>query len=129
MFSQRFFRSILYGVISIFILVIIASFISTLILRYTNVMEETFLWILISFSFVALFIGGFISGGKAGQKGWVAGALTAFLYSAFVFLMQFLSLDQGFDLQQLIIHIGYLIVAVLGGMMGVNVRGNSFAEN
>ncbi|MGJ9382920.1 TIGR04086 family membrane protein [Salipaludibacillus neizhouensis] len=128
MFSHRFISSILYGVLTIFILVIVASFMSSLVLKYTNVTEETFLWILIGFSFLALFIGGFISGGKSGQKGWFAGALTALFYTTLVFLTQYLSMNQGFDSQQLLMHLGYFIVAILGGIMGVNVRGNSFAD-
>ncbi|PYZ94138.1 TIGR04086 family membrane protein [Salipaludibacillus keqinensis] len=129
MASHRLISSVLYGVLTIFILVIAASFLSSLVLRFTNVTEATFLWILIGFSFVALFIGGFISGGRSGEKGWFAGTLTALLYSLVVFLTQYLSFNQGFDMQQILMHGGYLLAAILGGMVGVNVRGDSLRES
>jgi len=128
MFSQRIISSVLYGVLTIFILVIGASLLSSLILRYTNVTENSFFWILIGFSFVAMFIGGFISGGRSGERGWFAGTLTALLYSFVVLFTQYLSFNQWFDTQQMGMHAGYLIAAILGGMIGVNSRGSSYRE-
>ncbi|WP_095995530.1 TIGR04086 family membrane protein [Salipaludibacillus agaradhaerens] len=125
---QRLISSVLYGVLMIFVLVIVTSFLGSLILRYTNTTEESFFWVLLIFSFIALFLGGFLAGGKSGEKGWFAGALTALMYSCVTFLTQFLSFNEGFDLQQIIIHSGYLITAIFGGMLGVNVRGHNFKE-
>ncbi|WP_416149210.1 TIGR04086 family membrane protein [Salipaludibacillus sp. HK11] len=128
MFSQRLISSVLYGVLTIFILVITASLFSSLILRYTNVMESSFYWILITFSFIAMFIGGFISGGRSGERGWFAGTLTALLYSCVILFSQYLSFNQWFDAEQLSMHAGYVVVAIFGGMIGVNTRGSSFRE-
>ncbi|MCD8509229.1 MAG: TIGR04086 family membrane protein [Bacillus sp. (in: Bacteria)] len=66
-----------------------------------------------------------MSGGRSGQKGWLAGATTAILYSFVIFLVQYLGYNQGFDTQQLAIHSGYVLVAMLGGIFGVNVRGET----
>lgn len=127
--SHRLISSVLYGVLTIFILVIGASLLSSLVLRYTNVAESSFFWILIAFSFVAMFIGGFISGGRSGEKGWFAGVLTALFYSFIVLFTQYLSFNLWFDMQQIGMHAGYLIAAVFGGMIGVNSRGSSFNEH
>ncbi|SER73147.1 TIGR04086 family membrane protein [Salipaludibacillus aurantiacus] len=129
MLSHRLISSVLYGVLAIFIIVIAASFISSVILRYTEIAEGTFLWILIILSFIALFIGGYISGGRTGERGWFAGALTALVYSLTVFLTQYLSFNETFDLQQLLMHSGYLITGVFGGMIGVNIHGNSHRDS
>ncbi|SDY47388.1 putative membrane protein, TIGR04086 family [Evansella caseinilytica] len=124
--QQRLFSSALYGILTILVLVIAASLISSVLLRFTSLQEGNFTWILFLFSFVAVFIGGFISGGRSGQKGWLAGAATSVLYTLIIFLVQFLGYNHGFDLQQWAIHGGYVIVAVIGGMIGVNIRGESF---
>lgn len=125
MMNQRLFNSALYGILTILILVIVASFISSMLLRFTSMQEGNFTWILLGFSFLAVFCGGFISGGRSGQKGWLAGATTAILYSVVIFLVQYLGYNQGFDTQQLAVHSGYVIVAILGGIFGVNVRGET----
>lgn len=123
---QRIFNSSLYGILTILILVIIASFISSALLRFTSLQEGHFTWILLGFSFIAVFFGGLISGGKAGQKGWITGASTAILYSLLIFLVQYLGYNQGFDNQQLLIHAGYIFTAMLGGVLGVNLRGETY---
>ncbi|UCZ54353.1 TIGR04086 family membrane protein [Bacillus shivajii] len=123
--QNRLFSSSLYGILTILILVITVSFISSLLLRFTGLQEGSLVWVLLGFSFVAMFFGGFVAGGRSGEKGWLAGAVTAFLYTVVIFLVQFLGYNQAFDLQQLLMHSGYLIAAVLGGMFGVNIRGES----
>ncbi|MFA9557187.1 TIGR04086 family membrane protein [Evansella sp. AB-rgal1] len=123
---HRIFSSALYGILTILILVIVASLISSTLLKFTTLQESSFTWILLGFSFLAVFIGGFISGGRSGQKGWIAGGTTAILYSLVIFLVQFLGYNQGFDGEQLLIHTGYVLIAIVGGILGVNVRGESF---
>lgn len=123
---QRIFNSALYGILTILILVIIASLVSSLLLRFTSLQEGNFTWGLLGFSFIAVFCGGFISGGKSGQKGWLTGAFTAILYSIIIFLVQYLGYDTGFDRDQILVHTGYVFIAMLGGVLGVNVRGESY---
>ncbi|MBU9720695.1 MULTISPECIES: TIGR04086 family membrane protein [Bacillaceae] len=124
--QNRLFTSALYGILTILILVILASLVSSTILRFTSIEEGNFTWILLGFSFLAVFVGGFISGGRSGQKGWLAGGTTAVLYTLVIFFVQFLGFNEAFDAQQWLIHSGYLIAAVFGGIFGVNVRGESY---
>ena len=123
---QRIFHSALYGILTILILVIIASLVSSVLLRFTTLHEGNFTWALLIFSFIAVFCGGFISGGRSGQKGWLAGAYTAILYSVIIFIIQYLGYDVGFDREQRLIHAGYVLTAIVGGVLGVNVRGESY---
>ncbi|MDQ0254248.1 putative membrane protein (TIGR04086 family) [Evansella vedderi] len=126
MMNQRLFSSALYGILTILVLVIVASLISSTILKFTSLQEGSFTWALLGFSFLAVLCGGFIAGGRSGQKGWLAGALTAVLYTFVIFLVQFLGFNEGFDLQQWLVHSGYVLAAMLGGIFGVNVRGESY---
>ncbi|WP_238533136.1 TIGR04086 family membrane protein [Bacillus methanolicus] len=104
---------------------IISSFIFSLILRFTSAQESGIEMIVTIISFISLFIGGFISGGKGKQKGWLLGGLTGLLYSIIVFLFQFLGFDSLFTWKQLIYHVCYVLVAMMGGILGVNLSSKS----
>ncbi|WP_026689095.1 TIGR04086 family membrane protein [Alteribacter aurantiacus] len=125
MAQRQLFSSALYGILAILILVLASSFVVSLFLRFSSLEESSVAWFLVIFSFIAVFIGGFIAGGKAKRKGWLVGATTAILYSLIIFLVQFLGYNQMFDLQQSLMHAGYTVASMLGGIVGVNlVRGS-----
>jgi putative membrane protein (TIGR04086 family) len=81
-------------------------------------------YVVTAISFVSLFIGGLISGGKGKQKGWLLGGLTGIIYSIIIFLFQFLGFDKLFDMQQIIYHTCYMLTAIMGGILGVNMSTN-----
>ncbi|MDP4170700.1 MAG: TIGR04086 family membrane protein, partial [Bacillota bacterium] len=56
--------SLMYGLIFIFVFAVACSFIFSLILRFTTVREISLHYIVSAASFVGLFGGGFLSGGK-----------------------------------------------------------------
>lgn len=115
----------LYGLISIFLLLITSSIVFSFILRFTSVQESSLQYIITAVSFITLFIGGFISGGKGKHKGWFLGGLTGFVYSLIVFLFSFLGLDQLFTMEQFVYHICYMLIAMMGGILGVNLSKNN----
>lgn len=115
----------MYGVIFIFLFAALSSLIFSLILRFTSLQEGSLQYIITAMSFIGLFGGGFLSGGKGKQKGWLIGGLTGLLYSLIVFLFQYLGYDRLFDVQQLIYHICYILIAMMGGILGVNLTTNS----
>ncbi|NSL50169.1 TIGR04086 family membrane protein [Calidifontibacillus erzurumensis] len=117
------FSAILYGVITTFIIVIVSSVVLSLLLRFSNIQESSLTWVVLTLSFLALFIGGFVSGGKGKKKGWLVGGGTGLLFTILVFLVQFLGYQTGFSIEQLLYHLGYIVTAVLGGMIGVNMTG------
>jgi putative membrane protein (TIGR04086 family) len=123
--SKKIGNAILYGTIAIFIFVIISSFIFAFILRFTSLQESSVKYIITALSFIALFVGGFIAGGKGKQKGWLLGGLTGFIYSLIVFLYQFLGLDSLFNFEQIIYHVCYILISMMGGILGVNMGGKS----
>jgi putative membrane protein (TIGR04086 family) len=116
--------SILYGVLSIFIIITISSLIISLILRFTDLQEHSINLFVTILSFAALFIGGFICGGKGRQKGWLVGGMTGVSYTFLIFLMQYLGYGHVFSFSQIVYHICYIITAMMGGVLGVNVLSN-----
>ncbi|MCM3002616.1 TIGR04086 family membrane protein [Priestia koreensis] len=118
--AKRLLMAIVVGVTTIFTIAVLTSLILSLILKFTSLEESSMKWAILIISFLSVFIGGFVAGGKGKAKGWLLGAVTGFLYSFVVFLIQFLGYSQSFSSSQMLFHLGFLGVAVLGGMMGVN---------
>ncbi|MBM4762409.1 TIGR04086 family membrane protein [Bacillus sp. B15-48] len=117
--------AVLYGVIAIFVLAIISSFIFSLLFRFTSVQESSLQYIVTTASFISLFLGGFITGRSGKQKGWLIGALTGLIYSMIIFLFQYLGHNSLFDTEQLIYHTCYMLTAMMGGILGVNLSTSS----
>lgn len=90
-------------------------------MRFTSVRELSLEYIITAMSFIGLFGGGFLAGGKAGERGWLLGGLTGLLYSVIVFLFQFLGYDRLFDGAQIVYHICYILISMMGGILGVNI--------
>lgn len=118
--SKNYGSAILFGVIAIFLLAIITSLIFSFILRFTSAQESSLQFIITAVSFVTLFAGGFISGGKGKQKGWLLGGLTGLVYSLIIFFFQYLGYDSLFNMEQIIYHTCYILTAMMGGILGVN---------
>lgn len=110
----------MHGLITIFAMALIISFIFSMLLKFTGLTEDSVKWVIMGLSFVTLFIGGFVSGGKGKEKGWLIGGLTSLLYTLIILVFQFLGLGSSFSLEQLAFHAGFLLIAMLGGIMGVN---------
>ncbi|CAG9619468.1 TIGR04086 family membrane protein [Sutcliffiella rhizosphaerae] len=119
--SKKLGIAVMYGLITIFMIAIAVSFIFSLILRFTSLQETSVAWLILILSFLTLFIGGFISGGKGKEKGWLLGAVTGGAYTLVIFLFQYLGNDSLFTLQQMMFHSGFIGVAALGGIIGVNI--------
>lgn len=97
-----------------------SSFVFSLILRFTSTQESSLAIVTTAISFITLFAGGFITGSKGKQKGWLIGALTGIGYSLIIFLFQYLGYDSLFNLEQIIYHACYILTAMMGGILGVN---------
>lgn len=117
--------SMVYGLVTILVIILSVSFIISLLLRFTSLTETSFTWVIMILTFVALLVGGFVSGGKSKQKGWMVGAGTGILYSLLVFLVQYLGYNATFTTEQYLFHGGFILAAIIGGILGVNVVRNS----
>lgn len=117
---QRQFIALLYGWIFILVFILVSSFILTLIVQFTGIRQQTLSWVAFSVGLIGLFIGGMITGIKGKSKGWIIGGLTGLGFTVFIFLVQFLGYQNGFSLDQTLHHLGFILAAILGGMIGVN---------
>lgn len=113
--------AITYGLITIFLLAALTSVVISLLLKFTELQELSLSWLLLTISFIIIFIGGFVSGGKGKEKGWLLGGATGLSYTFIIFIFQYLGFDSNFSAEQMLYHVGFLLIAMLGGMLGVNI--------
>jgi putative membrane protein (TIGR04086 family) len=102
----------------------IASLIFSMLLRFTSVTENSLTYVFMAASFISIFIGGFISGGKGQKQGLLLGGGTGLLYMLIVFLFQYLGQDSLFTVKQWIYHACFILTAMMGGVLGVNINSN-----
>ncbi|MDN4526261.1 TIGR04086 family membrane protein [Fictibacillus fluitans] len=119
--ARHMFSAMIKGVAAILVAIIISSLILSLLLRFTSFTELSLKWVTTGLSFLSLFIGGFLSGKKGKEKGMMLGIGTALLFSLFVFLVQYLGYQTTFTSTQYLYHGIFLLLCMLGSIMGVNV--------
>ncbi|MFD2630958.1 TIGR04086 family membrane protein [Oceanobacillus kapialis] len=122
------FTALLFGWIIVLGLILLSSFILALLLRFSTFNEPALTWVTLVIGLISLFIGGLVAGAKSKAKGWVIGAFTGLGFTLFTFLVQYLGYQVGFSMEQIIHHTAYILVALFGGMVGVNIAGEH-AEN
>ncbi|KOR86474.1 hypothetical protein AM233_22460 [Bacillus sp. FJAT-22058] len=120
--------AVIYGVGSIFAIAMIASLIVSILLRFTSLTESSLTYVVMIVSFLSLFIGGFISGGKGKKQGLFLGGSTGLLYLLVVFLFQYLGHDSLFTIKQWIYYGCFVITAMMGGVLGVNMSSDSRSD-
>lgn len=121
--------SVLIGLGVIYVVAALFSFIFSLILKFTSAQEDQLSLIITIISFIALFMGGLVAGGRAKEKGWLLGGLTGLLYTIINFLFQYLGYDSIFTTQQWIYYICFTLTAVMGGILGVNMFSSPTRES
>lgn len=114
------FIALMYGWVVTLGLIILASIVLAGLLRFTPLNEPHISWIALGIGFIALFIGGLVAGAKSKTKGWIIGAITGAGFTLFIFAIQYLFYEQAFSLEQTLHHFGYILAAIVGGILGVN---------
>lgn len=117
---KQYITALMYGWIIVLGLILITSLLLALLLRFTTFNDPTLSWLTFAIGLIALFIGGFVAGMKGKAKGWIIGGITGAGFTLLIFLVQYLGYHQGFSLEQSLYHGGYILAALLGGMIGVN---------
>jgi len=112
--------AIVYGWITILVLILLTSMLLSLFVRFTAISEFTFSYITLTIGLITLFIGGIVAGLKGKEKGWIIGALTGGGFTLLTFLVQYLGFNEVFSMQQTIYHITYILAAIVGSIVGVN---------
>lgn len=114
------FIALIYGWIVVLGLILVASVTLAFFLRFTAFNEPTLSYITLAIGLIALFIGGIIAGIKGKGKGWIIGGFTGLGFTLFTFLVQYLGYQQMFSIEQSLHHLGYILAALVGGVIGVN---------
>jgi putative membrane protein (TIGR04086 family) len=110
---------LIYSFCSLFALILLAS----LILLWTQMAEGSLSFYVYIIHGIALVIGGFTSGKRAGAKGWYYGGTVGSIYGVGIILVGFLGFDAALmTLDSLILFVMSCVFASVGGMMGVNVK-------
>ncbi|PAV28933.1 TIGR04086 family membrane protein [Virgibacillus profundi] len=117
------FIALLYGWIVVLGLILISSVILAFLLRFTTFSDPALTWVALVIGLISLFIGGVVAGVKGKVKGWIIGGITGIGFTLFTFLVQYLGYQQAFSLEQSIHHIGFILAALFGGVIGVNITG------
>ncbi|WP_164668501.1 TIGR04086 family membrane protein [Virgibacillus doumboii] len=121
------FIALMYGWIVVLGLILLSSIILAFLLRFTTMGESTLSWVTLAVGLICLFIGGIVAGIKGKQKGWIIGSATGLGFTLFTFLVQYLGYQQVFTMEQSLHHLGFIVAALIGGVLGVNM--GSAAEN
>lgn len=115
-------KPVLAGLLFIIITLLALSLIFSAILAFSSVTERTLHWFLTPATLLTVLLGGLIAGAKAGQKGWYFGLLTGLGFIILSWLLSFLGFDLSPNLYTLVMYAASLLIAMLGGMIGVNLN-------
>lgn len=122
MFQERV-KALGYGWATILVMMLICSLVLALFLRFTDMTSGTLQWLTLVLGIITLFVGGFVSGAKGKERGWMLGLITGVGFVLIVLLFQYLGYQKGMSTTQMIYQGGYTLAAVLGGVLGVNMVG------
>lgn len=100
--------------------VLIGSLITAFLIRYSSLDSSLLPTIAYGINAGALMVGGFISGRKAGQKGWYYGGFQGLLYALIVILIGFLAFDSSMVINPVLFAISAFGISAIGGILGVN---------
>ncbi|GAA0442581.1 TIGR04086 family membrane protein [Lentibacillus halophilus] len=114
------FTALLYGWIAVLGLMFVTSIVIALLFQLTAMDQNVLSWVTLTAGLIILFIGGITAGVKGKEKGWAIGAATGLGFTLFIFLIQFLGYQQTFSTAQSINHAGFILAALVGGVIGVN---------
>lgn len=113
--------ALVYGWISCLILFAIASTLVALCIKFTNITAFTLGFLTLIIGFLSLFTSGIIAGLKAKENGWLIGCLVGLGFFSLTFLIQYLGMNQGISVQQMMYQAAYVFAAVFGSIIGVNI--------
>jgi len=116
--------ALFYGWIFVFTIIFVSSIVIALLLRFTTFNEPTLSWVTLIIGLIALFIGGIVAGLRSKARGWMIGVMIGLGFTLIIFFIQYLGYKQSFSLGQSLHHVGYILSALLGGILGVNMVDN-----
>lgn len=111
---------LLSGLIYSLLLMALGTILISIILFSTQTQESSLFLLTTIAHGISLFIGGWVSGKRAGNRGWYHGIILGLVYSTLLLIIGFLAYNVGFSITTLKLLALFLVVPTLGGMLGVN---------
>ncbi|MED2930678.1 TIGR04086 family membrane protein [Bacillus wiedmannii] len=108
------------GIITLLIFASIISMVIALLLKFTDMTEETLAVTIFILALLSMLISGFTAGKKAQGKGWLVGFTTGLTFAILVFLVNYLGFSQTLSNSQLLYQLALMGASTLGGIFGVN---------
>ena len=101
-------------------IIIIGTFLISL-LNYINFLGGKLLSIFkILIPIIALFTGGIMIGKKSNKNGWLEGLKLSLMFLILLLIFNYLALNTGFELKNLIYYLILIISTCFGSMIGIN---------
>lgn len=119
------FIAVLYGWITICLLLLFFALIMTFVIKFTSINDLTIIYVAFSISSLSMFFGGIVTGMKGKDNGWLLGVITGIGFILCVYIIQFTFIKQTFLWQQYIYHATFILVAIAGSILGVNLVSES----
>jgi putative membrane protein (TIGR04086 family) len=110
----------LSGLLYALIMMVLGTLIVSLLLLWSNVQKSSLPTYGKIIHGIAVFVGGWVAGKRAGSRGWYYGGILGLLYAAIVWIVGFLAFDNSLDLTSLALLAGSFAIGALGGMLGIN---------
>ncbi|CAM3923890.1 TIGR04086 family membrane protein [Bacillus wiedmannii] len=118
--TKRLSTAIGFGIITLLIFASIISMVMALLLKFTDMTEETLAVTIFILALLSMLISGFTAGKKAQGKGWLVGFTTGLTFAILVFLVNYLGFSQTLSNSQLLYQLALMGASTLGGIFGVN---------
>jgi len=112
--------AVLYGCVTIFILLIICNTMLTFAIQTQFVTHENIFLVSFLVGLVILFISGVITGIKGKEHGWLLGGFVGIIFILMIVFIQYVGLEEQILLKQSIYLITYMLSAMIGSVVGVN---------
>lgn len=112
--------AIVYGWVAILVLLVVTSAVLAVAIRYMAVTNDNVFYISLGIGLIILFISGVVAGLKGKEKGLLLGVLVGLGFMGMTFFIQYVGLNVGFTLQQTMYQITYVLAAMIGSVLGVN---------
>ena len=101
-------------------LILILTFLLTLF-NYFNIISKNVVSVFkIIIPIVSLFIGGFITGKKSFQKGWLEGLKLSLIFLFIFILFNYLGLKNNIEFKNLLYYLIIITSTCFGSMLGIN---------
>lgn len=116
-------KTILKTVVTAFLITVILMGILALLICYTPLPEEAVTPCVYVLNYFSVFMAGLFSAAKATRRGFVTGGLSGALYMLLVYLLGYILFGGITFTKNVLLTVIYcLIVGMMGGIIGINLR-------